>query len=202
VQFVLIGALDVLFISLSLRLGLREATGGLFMAALTVGTLVGSTLLATRFRTRVFGALAFGSALLALAFAVAEPIGKPLVFVVVAGAGLAYATVDLAARTLLPRSVPAALLGRVYGLQESAVMFGAAIGAAAVPVLLRLFGLTVSLAVVGALPALLVLARHGALSTLDSSGVEREGLVRLISRTRCPRWPRRRSELRSPPARS
>jgi hypothetical protein len=60
-------------------------------------------------------------------------------------------------------------------------MLGSAGGALLAPVLLRVVGLAGALAVVGALPGLWALLRHRALGALDSSGLEREGVVRLIS---------------------
>ncbi len=55
-----------------------------------------------------------------------------------AGAGKSF--VDVAGRTLLQRITPDWVLARVFGLQESMMMGGLALGAAAAPLLVSWLG--------------------------------------------------------------
>jgi hypothetical protein len=103
----------------------------------------------------VLAALAFG---LGLAATVA------LLIVV----GASRALLDVAARTLMQRSVPARLLGRIFGLLEGLTMAGLAAGALLVPVLVHLGGSRLALLGVAAVLPLAAAVGWRALSGLDS----------------------------------
>jgi len=83
-------------------------------------------------------------------------------------AGASQAVLGVASRSLLQRSVPAHLLGQVFGLLEALTMAGLALGALLVPVLMH-FGGSV-LAIVGAAAVLPIAGTVGgrALSSLDA----------------------------------
>ena len=55
--------------------------------------------------------------------------------------GLANSLVDINAYTILQRVVPDAVMGRVFGALESAVIGAMALGALAMPILIETIGL-------------------------------------------------------------
>src|SRR6202034_1642754 len=80
--------------------------------------------------------LLFSGALAVLAFGFG--LSATVVLLIVAGAS--RAVLDVASRTLMQRSVPAQLLGQVFGLLEGLTMAGLAVGALLVPALVHLGG--------------------------------------------------------------
>jgi hypothetical protein len=81
--------------------------------------------------------------------------------------GAARSVVELATRTLLQRSIPANVVGRIFGLLEGASMISVAIGSLLVSVLVALVGARGTLIAVGALlPVYAVVCAH-VLLTLD-----------------------------------
>jgi MFS family permease len=80
-------------------------------------------------------------------------------FVLVAVIGFANTLVDVAAFTLLQRTVPEQVLGRVFGILESILYAATVVGALVAPLLVSLFGLTTALVATGLfLPAIVVAA--------------------------------------------
>ena len=71
------------------------------------------------------------------------------VFAMVVLLGLANPLVDVNLDTIVQRIAPDAVMGRVFGALEACVITTMALGAALMPVLLGLFGLQASLAIVG-----------------------------------------------------
>jgi hypothetical protein len=108
---------------------------------------------------------------------------RPFFVVSLLIAGGALAVVDAGNRTMLPRSVPSSLLGRVYGLQETALLVGSAIGAIVGPAMVAWLGLSWALVVVGLLPLAMVLAQTRSLRLLDRRGAERGEAVALVANT-------------------
>ena len=76
--------------------------------------------------------------------------GLAVAVMVVLGAG--NAILDVAGFTLLQRSVPNAVRGRVFGILETIVMLGLAAGSALAPVLVAVLGLQGALIATGLLP--------------------------------------------------
>lgn len=152
-QFVVIGALDVLYVELAqgvLSLGaswvgyLAAAFGaGGILSAVVAASLVGRRHLATPLAL----SLALWSASLVALAAVG---GAAAAVVLLAVAGGSRAVFDVGGRTLLQRVAPANLLGRVFGVLEGLMMAGLALGSLLAPLLIGLGGAPLAFLGVGA----------------------------------------------------
>jgi MFS family permease len=103
----------------------------------------------------------------ALALLAASP-GLVWTVALLAMAGASEALLNVASRSLLQRSVPAHLLGQVFGLLEALTMAGLALGAVLVPVLMHFGGSVLALAGVAAVLPIAGAAGWRALSNLDT----------------------------------
>jgi MFS family permease len=111
--------------------------------------------------------------------ALAEALGP--IIVLLAAVGAARTFFDVAARTLLQRSVPSGVLARVFGLQESLVMLALAAGSAAAPVLVAIFGERGAFVAVGGLAVIAGFAVLPALRALDRrAGLPDPGRISLL----------------------
>ena len=167
-QYVVIGALDVLFVVMALDLlDVGEAWVGYLntaygagalllgaLAALLVGRRLGPVVVAT--------ALVAGAALAATAFA-----GLFGVVLLLAMLGGARALFEVSVRVLLQRSVAPDLLGRIFGLAEGLDMVGLAVGSLLAPALVALGGPRAALLGASVVLPLVVLLRLSVLSRLD-----------------------------------
>jgi hypothetical protein len=102
----------------------------------------------------------------------------------VAGAG--HSLLAVATRTLLQRSVPPQLIGRIFGVLEGLVMAGLALGALLVPALAHLGGSRLALLGVAAVLPLAAVAGGRALFRLDAGTavpVVQIALLRALPRT-------------------
>ncbi len=130
-----VGALDLLFVILAVGvLDRSQAWAGYLNAAYGVGAMLAATvsalLIGRRLGVPIVGAaLVLSGALAALASGLG--VAGTVALLTVAGAGRAL--LDVASRTLLQRSVPPQLLGRVFGLLEGLTMVGLALGSLLVP---------------------------------------------------------------------
>jgi MFS family permease len=153
-QYVVIGALDILFVVLAIGvLDLGGPSAGYLNAAFGAGGVLG--LVATTAlvgRPRLAGALALGvvvwSASLALIGIHPTTLGA---FLLLAAAGVGRNLFDVAGRTLLQRSAPPEILARVFGVLESLAMVGLAAGALLAPALVALGGARLAFIVAGLL---------------------------------------------------
>jgi MFS family permease len=142
-QFLVIGMLDIFYAVLAIDvIGAGEEGAGLLAAAVGVGGIVGATATAVlvgrrRLATPIEVAVGLTAGAIAC-LALVSAMGPALLVLVVAGAARSF--FDVAARTLLQRSVRADVLSRVFGLQEAMLMIGLAVGAAIAPVFVTLFG--------------------------------------------------------------
>jgi MFS family permease len=173
-QYVLVGMLDVFFPVLAIDVLLRgEETAGLLSASVGVGGLIGAAVTAvlvgrSRLAEPIELALgATGGAVVAIAATGA--FGPVVLLLVVAGAGRSF--FDVAVRTLLQRSVRDEILARVFGLQEGVSMLGLAIGAAAVPIFISLFGISGAFVAAGLVLPATGLLLFGTLRLLDRRAV-------------------------------
>jgi MFS family permease len=171
-QWVVVGALDILFVVIAVDVLHRDqgwvgylntAFGvGAVLASLAGMALVGSRKLSVP----ILGGVALIGAALGLTALSSTPVAT-LVLVVAVGGG--RAVFNLATRTLLQRAVPAETVGRVFGVAESLAMAGLAVGSAVVPLLLALGGtITALLGTAAILPLVALLGSH-VLITLDAA---------------------------------
>ena len=162
-QWVVIGALDILFVILAVDVLHRGQgwVGVLNMAYGVGGVLAGLAGMALVGRRRLVppilgGIVLIGGALALSALSTAAAATTVLLAVVGGGRAL----FNLATRTLLQRAVPAEVVGRVFGVAEALAMAGLAIGSAMVPLLVAVGG--TATAVVGAAAVLPLVALVGA----------------------------------------
>ena len=137
------GILNVLLVAASIQLlGLGDEGVGLLNAAMGAGGFAGALLAMTlvgRARVAPFftmGLILWGSPILVIGLV--PNAGLAVAVMVVLGAG--NAILDVAGFTLLQRSVPNAVRGRVFGILETIVMLGLAVGSALAPVLVAVLG--------------------------------------------------------------
>lgn len=144
--------------------GAGDVAVALLLAAVGIGLLVGYAVLsAIRLPMAVllvagFAVSSVGNLLTGLAWAVAAA------FTVQAVRGLGIAAMDVATNTLLPRLVPAAMLGRVFGNLYGAIGVAAALSYVGGSVLLDLTSAPVTLVVAGGLGVLVTVATAVALT--------------------------------------
>jgi MFS family permease len=167
---VVVGALDLLIVIVAITvLGRPQAWAGYLNFACGVGAVVAATVSVALVGRRLGGpilgsALVLSGALAALAFGLG--LGGIVALLTVVGASRAL--LEIASRTLLQRSVPAQLLGRVFGVLEGMMMAGYALGALLVPLLVYLGGSRLALLGVAAVLPLAAAAGGRGLVTLDA----------------------------------
>jgi MFS family permease len=154
VQFVALGALDVLEIVLAVHvLSLGPSGAGYLAAAFGAGSVLGAAgTIGLVGRNRLANSVLGGAAAIGTAF-VALGIWPTVAgaFALLCGVGAAHAALDVAARTMLHRVIPDTLRRHVFGLQEGLAMLGLAIGSIAVPPLVHAGGAEAALCTIGGL---------------------------------------------------
>jgi len=151
-QYIVLGALDVLGVVLAIKLFSLGASGaGYLTASFGAGGVAGGALtigLIGRHRLvppLVLGGLIWGGAFVLIG-AVASAAGA---FLLLAAAGASRALFDVSGRTLLQRATPEHVRGGVFGVLEGGAMLGFAIGSASVPLLVYAGGPRAAVALVG-----------------------------------------------------
>ena len=164
------GAYGVLVVVVALQLlGLGSAGVGLLEAATGVGAVAGAVLalgLVGRRRTAGdlnLGLVLFGAPLILVG--VVTHTWAAVVALVLVGVG--NSVVDISAVTLLQRTVPAPVAGRVFGLLESIIVGGLALGSLVVPLLVHLVGVRATLVIAGAVLPVLTLLMRKPLARID-----------------------------------
>ncbi len=139
-QWVVIGALDVLTVVFGIDvLDMGESGPGILMSAVGVGGLVGAAATVLLIgQKKLSPAVTGGMLLTGLSIAAVAFTLLPLVaWLFLALSGLGKAFVDVAGRTLLHRAVRPDIMSRIFGVQESMVMGGVAVGATVAPILIN-----------------------------------------------------------------
>ena len=169
-QSVIVGLMDVLVVVLGLDvLGMNQSGPGWLASALGVGAVLGggATVVLVG-RGQLAPALAVGILATGLPIAVlgvASSVIVAVLLLALSGSGIAFTNV--AARTLLQRSVSADILARIFGIQEGLMMAGLAIGAVTAPILLHVFGTQGAFVVAGLLLPLIGMAAWTQIRRLD-----------------------------------
>ncbi|MGI9051833.1 MAG: cyclic nucleotide-binding domain-containing protein [Ilumatobacteraceae bacterium] len=171
-QYVLVGALDLLFVVLAGdALDLGDAGAGLLSSLFGVGALlsaVGATFLVRR--SRLAPTLAVAIAVVALATAVLGLVTTALVaFLLLPVMGFSRSLLDLMGRMLLQRSVAPSALAGVFGLLELLAGLGMLLGSVVTQVLIALASVEVALVGIGLFFAVLLVATRRSLRLADDS---------------------------------
>ena len=167
---VVIGALDLLVVILALTvLGRPPSWAGYLEFAFGAGAVLAATVSALLVGRRLGGpilaaALGFSGALAVVAFG--PGLAGTVILLAVAGAG--HLLLEVATRTLLQRSVPPRLIGRIFGVLEGFTMAGLAAGALLVPALAHLGGSRLAVLGVAAVLPLAAVAGGRAVFRLDA----------------------------------
>jgi Major Facilitator Superfamily/Cyclic nucleotide-binding domain len=171
-QWVVIGALDLLFVVLAVDvLGRGEGWVGYLNTAYGVGGviagLVGLMILGrSRLSAPILGGVAVASTALA---ATALSSAAPATLVLLAAVGGGRVLFAVATQSLLQRAVPADVVGRVFGAVEALAMAGLALGSLLVPLLVAAGGPVAAVLGAAAILPLVALAGGRALFALDGA---------------------------------
>jgi MFS family permease len=183
-QTVVAGALGVLVVVTALDLLNRGESGvGLLNAASGVGGIVGALIaFALVGRKRLASNFGLGIVLWGAPLALIGAWPNTAVALVALGVlGLGNTLVDVAGLTLLQRTAPPAVIGRVFGVLEMLLVGTIGLGAALAPVLIAGIGIRWALVVTGAfLPVLAALTWRKLLQVDAESNPPTEALALLV----------------------
>ena len=178
-QTVVAGASLVFSVAIALDLlKLGKSGVGILDSAVGVGGVIGgivALLLAQRGKlARDFGigVILWAAPLLLIA---AWPT-LPAALIAMAIVGVANSVVDVNAFTILQRLVPDAVMGRVFGAMESAIIGGMALGALVMPILIHSIGLRSGLVVIGGAVSFVVVLGIAGLRRIDKVALAPAGL--------------------------
>lgn len=182
-QYILVGALDVLYVVLSISvLGMGEAGAGYLNSAFGAGGLVGAALTAGLVaRRRLAPALGAGVLTAALALGLLGVFPTVLTaFALLALAGLGRTVLDVTGRILLQRSAPPHVLADVFSMLESLMNVGLAFGSVIVPILVGLSGARAALIGTSVIFLLIMAASWRRLSSVDAAATVPHVEIRLL----------------------
>jgi len=177
------GAMNVLIAVCALQLlGLGPGGVGYLNSAVGAGGLIGafvSLTLVTRKRLAPAFGLAVAGAGGPLLFVAPKP-STAIALVAFGLIGLSSIVEDVTGFTILQRTTPSEVLGRVFGILHSLFFATVALGAILAPPLINLIGVRWALVAVGLLLPILALAARIPLSTLEDEAVDRSGEIDLL----------------------
>ena len=173
VQTVIAGAVSVFTVVVALDvLDAGNAWVGILDAAGGVGALLGVTIV-TRLTDGgrlsngvITGLLLWGLPLILIALVDTKVAAVAALLLI----GVGDTAIDVSSYTLVQRLVPEALLGRVFGLVETVVVAGLAVGALVAPLVIDLIGIEAALIAFACLPAVILVATRS-LRHLDKRAV-------------------------------
>ena len=182
-QYILVGALDVLYVVLAITtLGMGESGAGYLNSAFGAGGVIGVAVTAALVaRRRLAPALVAGivTAALALGLLGAYPTVAGA-FVLIAVAGVSRSVFDVTGRILLQRAAPPQVLGQVFALLESLMDAGLAAAAIFVPVLVGVSGARAALAGTALLLLVFVAVAWRRLRSIDAAADVPQVQIRLL----------------------
>ncbi|MEO8510004.1 MAG: MFS transporter [Chloroflexota bacterium] len=177
------GLLAVLIVSAAVGpLGMGEGGVGFLNAAIGAGGLIGAVAamalvgrrrLATPFSLSL---AAWGLPILVLGI-VLNPVSAILLLAIV---GIANASLDVSAFSLIQRIVPNEVRGRVFGALEGLVALGMGLGAIAAPLLVGLLGVQGALAATGLILPVVALVSLGIVRRADAGAILPEQELSLL----------------------
>lgn len=168
------GSLTVLVVATAVELlGIGRSGVGYLTSAIGAGGFTGAMLaMALVGGGRLSKPFATSLALWGIPIVVLGLLPLPVVaFAMLGVVGAANASLDVAGFTLLQRTVPNAVRGRVFGALEGVAALGLAAGAAAAPLLVELFGLQAALVATGAVLPILAVAAYRRLRHADDAAI-------------------------------
>jgi MFS family permease len=179
------GALEVLLVVLALQLIHTGNAGvGWLNAAIGIGSIVGAfvvAVIAARRRLATGFALGILVSVIPLALAAAASTLAPaLVLFGILGAGSVL--VEVGGITLLQRSTPNEVLGRVFAVQETVILGALAIGSVVAPALVSWLGAKGALVATGVFVPVLLLPLWPSLLRIDAEAVIAEEPLELLRR--------------------
>jgi MFS family permease len=168
-EYVVIGALDVLFVVMAFDLlHASQAWAGYLNMAYGLGGVILGGLAVLLIGRRLGPVIMSTAGLLGLALAATALSSSPMVVAtLLAVVGGSRALFDLGTRALLQRAVAPDLVGRIFGVAEGLSMAGLAVGSMLVPALVSLGGGRLALIGVSTILPLVVLVRTTVLLRVD-----------------------------------
>lgn len=183
VQALVAGALAVFTVVLAIDvLHLGNAGVGYLNSALGVGGVIGGVAAIGLAGTKRLG-FAFALGVLAWGIGVAllgSITATVVILVILGGVGVGNSFVDVAAMTLLQRSAPDAVLGRVMGVIEAIMIGSIGLGSALAPAAIHLLGFRAAVLVTGLVLVCVVLVNLRLIVVLDQAEPATRAAVTLL----------------------